>query len=729
MGSVNPKLDTVMLLIEEALGAHAKGNIDRAIYLLDEVLKSDPKNTDALNLRGTMSFLQNDFEKAAHFQSQAVKIEPKAAGYRVNYGLTLRRLSKFDEAIKQFKKSIALDAASPLGQANLGLLYYEDLSDYEKALPYLRTAVEINPNQIANVRALGACYLALTRYPDALPLLLRAEAEGGEVDANLLAGIATAYYFCGDIKPTQEYAAKCLAKDKNCTQGHFIYACLLMDKGRLANCISAFKKCLELEPEKFDARQRMLEAMSLEHDFDGIAQAIRPWLNDPKFSGHPIVQIIYTKNLINSCQYAEIKNYGNLLRKKFAQTPDYFANNLSLVGLVLSDDDQTARQLFEYQRSWGKLWESRLGKNLSPKRKLGGKRPRRVGILSSDLRDHSVGKFLLPIYEKVNPAEIEFFSYSLSQGINDRVHWRFKELSKKFHDLDNQEFEKVAKAIADDDVDILIELNGMTMGSCLQALAARCAPVQMSWLGYPFTTGLKDCDYLLLDRYLAPANGDCMTEKPLILDDVSYLCFGAASPRNIGDLPADRNGYITFASMNNPYKLATYTVDLWRKVLLAVPDSKFLYVRPEFEKYPKSVENLIASIARDDIDPSRLILKTNYQEHHLDHYNDMDISLDTFPVTGGTTTMDSIWMGTPVVSRVGAQIHQRVSNSILNFAGLGGLCATTDEQYVEIAKNLAADRARLRQWRKTLREDLSKTSLIDSDKFVRGFANTLLKVE
>ncbi len=727
MVSANQPQSHIDQLLQNAIGAYQSQDINQACNYLDQALKIMPKHPDALNLRGTMAYVQQDYKSAIKYQKQAVALDPNFAGFRNNYGVSLRKAGSFDEAAAQFLAAIRLLPNDAMAYGNIGRMLYEDQNNFEKAVPYLQHALKIQPQNNAYVRALGACYIAMNKWQDALPLFLAAENGAGDGDSDLFEAIALCYYFNGEIDLAIIYAEKALNLNDKAAKAHFVNGCSLLMRGRVEDAISALRFALQIEPANFDVRHRLADALLINGDYTGAAQAIDPWLRDKDILDNAVAAAVYTKYLINTGKYNDLISFGNLLRKDLKDVTHFFAVDLSLSGLVLAEDEATSRRLFEIQKMWGDSWRGRVKKTFAdPAVRFKGA-PRKIGLLSSDFRDHSVGKFLMPLINGVDRSQIEFYAYSLMPGQNDRVYEQFRKTAPKFVDLDGSNPALVAEKIAKDQVDILIDLNGMTLGSCTQALAWRAAPVQMSWLGYPFTTGILECDYLVVDKYLNPDAADCMVEKPLVLDGVSYLCFGANVPRPIGDSPRLRNGYITFGSLNSPYKLGGRTVELWRNVLLAVPDSKLLYVRQDF-KDQNLVNNLVSAIAGGDIDPARLSLRPNYHQNHLDHYNDIDISLDTYPVTGGTTTLESLWMGVPVVSRMGKQIHQRVSHSILNFANLSDLSAASDEAYTAIAAELAQNHERLVGMRKNFRDTLIQTPLMDIDKFIGGFTRTLLSV-
>jgi protein O-GlcNAc transferase len=253
-------------------------------------------------------------------------------------------------------------------------------------------------------------------------------------------------------------------------------------------------------------------------------------------------------------------------------------------------------------------------------------------------------------------------------------------------------------------------------------MAYRPAPIQASWLGYPHSAGLSAIDYFICDPYSLPTRPEYLIEKPLVMPH-TWLALGDAffSDRNeiTPGLPSERNGFVTYGTANNPHKYGREVVRAWARVVAATPGSKFAFVRPEGSG-ASFRRNLAALFAQEGVSEDRLIFHA-VRGKHLPYYNELDITLDPFPLTGGTTTTESLWMGVPLVSLVGQAFHERLSYSILSNAGLGDLCATDLDGYQAIALKLAADVERRRAIRANMREDLRRSPLGQTEQFARDF--------
>jgi len=256
-------------------------------------------------------------------------------------------------------------------------------------------------------------------------------------------------------------------------------------------------------------------------------------------------------------------------------------------------------------------------------------------------------------------------------------------------------------------------------------MAYKPAPIQVSWLGYPHSCGLTTIDYILLDPYIKPPDPRLLIERPFEMPE-SWVSLGSVGFHDVPidpGVPEDRTGHLTFGTMNNPYKYTPALIGLWARVMAAVPDSTFLFVRPEggTEIFRR---NLAREFAKHGIAAER-IEHVAVRGQHRPHYNKIDIALDTAPHVGGTTTCEAIWMGVPTVTLVGPAFFERLSYSNLSNAGLGDLCAATEDDYVRIAVALAADRPRRLALRHGLRDQIRARPLGQGQRWVDNFQHQI----
>ena len=430
------------------------------------------------------------------------------------------------------------------------------------------------------------------------------------------------------------------------------------------------------------------------------------------------------------CDFEGLRKLGDLWQDcEHIETGDLAS--VFLGSLVYADDAGSIRRLRDLVLRWAQDVEKRAAAAPLPARAKGASRLKlRVGILSADLCDSSAARFLTPLMRSYDRARFEIYCYTPYHRHADPIQNLYRKSVDKFTFVDGMKEREVAAAIQADEIDILLELNGFTAGSRIESVAYRPAPVQMSWpLGYPFTTGLEALDYCIMDQFLKPPDEDLFIEETLIMPGAT-VCFGSFANISIQEgLPADCNDRITFGTLNNPYKFTPKMIALWAQVMNRLPDSRFLVVRSQASSL-NFCRNFSEEFAKHGVSADRLFLFDNSHENksHLTHYNDIDISLDTFPLSGGTTTCEATWMGVPVVTLVGESFHQRIGYGYLMHCGLKELCTFTPEDYVEKAVALAGDRDKLLAWRHGLRDVMRQSPLCDEERFLFEFQEMLEQV-
>jgi len=385
---------------------------------------------------------------------------------------------------------------------------------------------------------------------------------------------------------------------------------------------------------------------------------------------------------------------------------------------VRSMDDRL--ELIAQHQVWGRAAEARAAAQpLAPAPRPPGA-GLRLGVLSSDLRRHPVGYFALPLFDHREP-DVELFAYSTHRGTKDALQAHFAARST-FRWRPGASPREIAETIAADGLDMLIELGGSTEGNPLEAMAWRLAPVQASWLGYPHSVGLSTLDGFVCDPFTRPQDPRLMLERPLVMPR-SWIAVGeavsAAWPEAAPGLPEDRAGRLTFGTANSPHKYTREALAAWARVTAQVPGARFAFVRPEGGSQAFR-RHVLAVFAAEGVGHERVVFHP-VRGGHMGCYDGIDITLDTFPLTGGTTTVEALWMGAPVVGLKGPASFERLSFSILSNLGLGDLVADDVAEFERIALALASDRERRRELRRTLRERIRQSPLGRTAEFARDF--------
>lgn len=353
-------------------------------------------------------------------------------------------------------------------------------------------------------------------------------------------------------------------------------------------------------------------------------------------------------------------------------------------------------------------------------------RPLRIGFVSPDFRRHAVAYFVEPLWQCLDRQQFTLYAY-YNQSLRDPVTDRMEKLADVWRPVLGMSDDALAEQIRADGIDILIDLAGHTAGNRLLTFARKPAPVQLTWLGYPSTTGLRAMDWLLTDSVLDPPGmtEHLLVERPWRMRDVFCVYRPHdGSPPPIDHPPFEDNGHVTFGCFNNFAKVTPQVIALWCRILRRLPSATLLLEANGLDE-PTFANDVRARFAEGGVDGERLTLLGRRPEHQYHLYNRIDIALDPFPCNGGTTTFDTLWMGVPLISLAGGHMMARMGADLLSLAGLAELVVDSEADYEALAVALAEDPARLRALRADLRARVQASPLMDAPRFARNFAEAL----
>ncbi len=344
----------------------------------------------------------------------------------------------------------------------------------------------------------------------------------------------------------------------------------------------------------------------------------------------------------------------------------------------------------------------------------------RIGYVSPDLGNHSVAYFVTAVFPNHDRSRFKVFCYS-DRGKEDESSERIKRGVDVWRKTAGMDDDTLFSLIRNDGIDILVDLAGHTGGNRLPLFARRAAPVQVTWLGYPNTTGLSAMDYRIVDAVSdPPGEADRCHIETLVRLPSGFLCFDPPlDAPEVTPLPMLRNGFVTFGSFNALAKITDEAVALWSRILLRVSGSRILFKNKcLFDESTR--HRLFQQFAIHGISSDRIMMTpfTRTTEEHLACYGHLDISLDTFPYNGTTTTCESLWMGVPVVGFLGDRHASRVTASILTRLGLDSLVSRDKDEFVEIVSNLACRADLLSMLRRSIRQRMRRSPLCDGKSFV-----------
>lgn len=497
---------------------------------------------------------------------------------------------------------------------------------------------------------------------------------------------------------------------------HNSYAAALQQAGKHAEAEASYRAAIRINPSFSMAHNNLASALSTQGRLDEAAGSYRRALEiDPAFAdAHFGLGLVLT-------QLGDMGTALDCFRKTLDLNPRHATAHSCLLFTLNYDPGTNQEDLAAEHFRWGEMHEKRVSMISHQRNSADAGRRLRIGYVSPDFRNHSVSYFVRSFLGNHDGVEAEAICYS-DVLHPDSVTEQLRGLAGKWRNTYGLSDEKLAQQIRDDGIDILVDLAGHTAGNRLMVFARKPAPLQVSYLGYPNTTGLRAMDYRITDAWADPPG---MTERlhteSLLRLPHGFLCYSpSADSPEVAPLPFASSEHITFGSFNMLAKMTRAVIELWTQVLDAVPGSRLILKNKSLGtgKVREHYQHLFAS---HGIAPERLELLhwSASPADHLSLYGRIDIALDTFPYNGTTTTCEALWMGVPVITLAGSAHAARVGYSILNQLGLTDLIAENPETYVSLAKDMARDRERLAHLRARLRARMKSSPLMDAKGFYR----------
>ena len=662
-------------LFNEAQRLLTEGRGGEALLPLKEILRANPQHPDAYNL-ASVAFGQLGMNVEAESASrQAIALKPADAGFHLNLANRLNDQGRGDEAI----------------------------AAYEEAL-------RLSPDHPAALTSYMRCLAGLKRWSDAQALIIRLY-DHIEGDPEALAECAAICVNADDKRRALDLLEKAAAGDPERTDWQIQIARLAMGQQMTRLAKETAERLLE-NGEDAEMRVILASIMHRARNLDAMAEHLAAVPAD----GGQAANAANLRGMMLVSQTRIKEGLDEMARTK-AIAPNAFALQATRVMYLnyaphLSRDDIRREHLEfgqQFKDALPMLPQDYVDRSRDPERKL------RIGLVSPDFRAHSVAYFTRPFLDAFDRDRFDVVGYA-HVAHQDSVTTDLQSLATEWRDVLSWGEQRLADEIRKDRIDILIDLAGLTRDSRLQAFSARPAPIQMTYIGYPNTTGLPQMDYRITDWIADPEDSDDAYSETLIRLPGCFLCY--AIPSHAPDLepgPCEHRDYVTFGSFNNLAKINPDVLALWAAVLNAVPKSKLL-LKAMSSNDPTAQRIIRETMQRHGVEPNRVTFADyrSSQASHLAIYNDVDIALDTFPYSGTTTTCEALWMGVPVVTLRGDRHAGRVGASLLKAVGFEAGVAETPEEFVAIASLMAEHRGILKTTRRTLRDTVYRSALCDN---------------
>lgn len=664
-----------------------EGNIEAALASYQKAITLKPDYIDALNNRATIFKIQGEINSAINDLESAIKIAPDAFVLTYNLGNMYKEMGEIQKAITQFEKALAQNANFSMAWNNLGQCYcIEDRVD--EALKAFQQAVANEPTMLSANNNIAVCYCQLGLYQKAENQLLNLMAHQGE-QTETLSNLAEIFLKQEKFTEAEASAKKALVIDQNCSHAYHTLALIDLSLGKLNKAFENTSKALNIKPSFTDA--------------------------------------LNTAGTI-CCKQGRIIDGVEYYRKAIDIEPGNYDAHSNILLALNYENSLSESDIFEAHLEWDAYQVAHhVSKKLDNKKENktaqenSTKVKTKLGFVSGDFKTHSAVYFIHGFFEHYDKEKFEITCYSNS-AVEDDTTALLKAQVENWTNISGQSFKKTAQTIQADNIDILFDLSGHTSGNRLISFAYRPAKIQVSWIGYPNTTGLNEMDYRLVDEISDPgdSHNEISSETLLRLSD-NFLSYSPIQklPKISRREEAD-DQQIRFGCFND---FSNFTDDLlaaWYLILQQVPNS-ILVVKNKSLLDEELAKNFREYFSDRGIAHARINILPwqNAHQSHMKQYNKVDISLDTFPFNGATTTCESLIMGVPVVARQGERHASRVSSSILHHAEMNELIGKNWSEYVEIACLLSEQIKDEAFNKENIRKRFQGSSMCDTEKHTR----------
>lgn len=657
-----------------------QGKLDDALVACNQALRIRPDYLEAHCNRGMLLHAQGALQDALVAYDRVLRIEPDLAQIHLYRGQALVQLGRSQEALAACDQALRIKPDLAEIQIARGrILGHEGRLD--EALTAYQQALRRNPDNLLAHNNSGDILQQLGRFEEALAAYDQVQRIKPDlVELHVNRGIALEA--SGRSSEALEAYDQVLRARPDIAEAHLNRGKTLSHLGRQHDAIAAYDRAIEIKPDMVEAYvNRGSELSSAGRIREALADSEQALRIDP------------------GCQEA-------------------YNNQLYVLQYDPSQDDAS---LYAAHRKWGEQYDDLSNVYTAYANPRDAQKILRVGLVSPDLGMHPVGYMILPLLAPANPAQVQFICYS-NRAQEDALTEQLKSKATAWRTTVGVVDSALAEHVREDQIDILIDLAGHTAGNRLPVFALKPAPVQVTWLGYRSTTGLTAIDYVLSDRIMVPPDSEHgFVEQVVRLPD-TRLCY---EPRDFAPPPAPppllERGWPTFGSFNNIIKLTPQVMQLWARILNALPESRLILKWSTFAD-PETRAEYHRRFAALGVVPERIELRgRSSHSKMLEEYGDIDVLLDPYPFSGGISSLEALWQGLPIVTLSTAHPMSRQTQGFLNALGRSEWVTSNEEDYRAIAVDLASDPERLVSARHEQRSRMRDSTLCDGPRFARHF--------
>jgi predicted O-linked N-acetylglucosamine transferase (SPINDLY family) len=771
---------------EAASALHNAGQFNQAKDAYESIIAACPSHAEAMHNLGLLFVQHGMFADAAVWMQRATEANPLQPIYFSNYGNVLQDSGRWADAVPQYQKAIALDSKYADATYNLGNAL-QKINQHESAIEYYRRAIALNPMWAEAHLNCGNAYDVLGRYEEALQCYIKVTQcnpsySGGYINlANVLvklgrhaeaqavhsqgaamssdpylAYVAAGEFFLGNskfieaaerfelalkIKPMDPVVHQILGttyfkiRDLNRAAGYFKkaielkpdyadayngLAMALVKAGHFRDAEACFRKALEISPTFHIARVNLADAFFTEGNLQAALDNFK--LLEPEIQ--PVGLMQFFKQ-----QLGDWSNYD--------EDRANFLSRIRLTRLLgLTEDPWHVQRISDSPALAKEVAQSffRTATNGDPVMALPAKRPKpkkiKIGYFSPDFRDHAVSHLALELFESHSRDKFETFAFAFGRAApTDPMRLKIIKAFDHFIEINDKNDNDMVKMARELELDIAVDLAGITSEARLGIFVNRAAPVQVNFLGFTGTIGTNCHDYIIADPIVIPAGSEeHYTEKvarlPCMMPyDTRYNIFDKKPTRAEAGLPAEG---IVFCSFNQCFKFTPEIFDSWMRILKQVPGSCLWLSRQR----DSAMENFKRQASARGVDPARVIFapRVGEMESHLARLQCADLFLDTFPYNAHTSAVDSLWAGVPLITRMGDSFASRLAGSLISSLGLSDLIVPDVAAYEALAVNLATHPEKIAVLKQRLAQGRPASSVFNPTIYRKNYESALMQM-
>ncbi|WP_099340944.1 tetratricopeptide repeat protein [Candidatus Fonsibacter ubiquis] len=671
--------------LEKGKSLHLGGKLNDAKKIYQDILLTDPDNFLANHLLGALEIQLQNYNNAEGFIRKAIKLDPKSHSTFNNLGVVLRELNKHKESLDAYDKAVELKHDYAEGYNNLGVAY-RNLKDYEKSIENYCKALELKSNYAEAYNNRSIVYR------------LRKEFKRAYDDA------------CDAIKLKLDYA-----------EAYYNRGLVSFETNQFEFALKDFNLSINYKKNFADAYSARGDCFfKLKNYYEAVSSYKIAMKTAQKFKFKFLIGNIYF-SLSQVCDWDNLKKINNLFEKTIEE-------NITIEPLWLMywNDNLELQQknLNNYIKTNNFDISTKLKLKKNDNKKI------HIGYYTADIRLHVMYFLISEIlkFHDKNNFIITVFSFKSSKDLNYRNN--IKENCNDFIDAEQLSDEQIVLLSRERKIDIAIDLNGFTEFNRSNCFSKRLAPIQISYLGYPGSSGIKNLDYIIADEYLITDEfNKFYSEKILNLPGCYRTHYVSKHSENKNKMTKEifllNENKLIFGCFNHPSKINENIFNVWTKILKKIPNSVLWLIEHNLE----FKNNLLASACKENIDPSRLVFRKKLPiEEHLKTYKLMDIFLDTFPYNGHTTLCESLYEGTPVITLTGKSFASRVGGSILYNLNMKEMITHNLLEYEEKILEVASSPDILKNIKINLKNNIDKSHVFNPKIYVKNLEKIYYKL-